>query len=229
MKRGHDGTVSADEPATKKAFQDVESIMTEITKLEKDCMKEVTQTQFRFDKLKEPHIKKRGEILKSIPDFWKNVVTKVTWDGILLVHPDEEPMLAYLEDVFLDDNLDENGTHKFTFSFKENPYFKETEFVKEITLPGDDSDDVSVTACSPTMTPQATEILENMDTEEIGSFFDWLCGDKIEEGDFGQAFRHSIWGNPMDIYHAEVVDDEDGEEEEEDDEVGDVGEGEDDE
>jgi len=195
----------------------LEAINSEIIKLDTECRAEQIVIQCKYDKQKNKHFQVRADIFKKIPDFWKILIENFAVPRELAIEQDME-VLSYLTDIFLDDNMDKEGSHKFTFTFKENPFIKETEIVKEINAA--DPDNLKITTSPITWTKNILEGLE--EEEKSKSFFTWLLSDTEEREDFGNTFREKVWEEALAVYENEADDaeyeGEDGDEEDDEEE-----------
>jgi len=205
--------------------KDLENVHAELSTLEKDCREEQIEVQCKYDAMKTKHFDTRAELVKKIPHFWKEVLLNFgTPAG--LIHPDEVEVLDHLVDVKLEDNLDKKGSHKFTFTFNENPFFKETTIVKQVKVHDEDTAIVDVTPITFTKNP-----IEGLDEEvRRNTFLGWLQS-KEEDGedDFGTTFREHVWEEVIKVYqneHDDEDDDEDDDDDDDDEEGEEGGEGE---
>jgi len=195
MKRSVEGGESESKQA--KIDDEVTAIQDKLSALDAECREEQVKIQCKYDKDKKPLFDKRGDLLKKIPKFWKTVFVNFAGPSGLILTP-ELPLLDHLADVRLVDNLDTKGSHKFTFTFSENPFFKETEIVKEITVAEDDSVEVKVTPITWT-----NNFMDGFPSEEgdVTSFVKWLQSkDEDREGDFGSVFRENVWQDALTIH-----------------------------
>lgn len=210
MKRASDSQDEASAKALKIDNEALQKVQNELTSLDDACREEQVAVQCKYDAMKKKHFEERGELLKKIPSFWKDVFLNFAGPHGLLLEQ-EVPVLEHLVDVRLEDNLDKKGSHKFTFTFTENDYFNETEIVKEIAVSPDDKAEVKVTPIT-----WKKNILAEVPHEEgdLATFFRWLQSSEEDcEGDFGSMFRESVWEDALQIY-ANPPEDVEGEEEE---------------
>jgi len=206
---------------------DLEKVQGELNKLEQGCREEQIEVQCKYDAMKKKHFDARGALVKKIPNFWRDVLINFGQPAGL-INPAEIEVLDYLEDVILEDNLDRKGSHKFTFTFKENPFFKETTIVKSVVIKDEENVQIDVTPITFTKNP-LENLLENQPT---ASFLHWLQSkDEDGEDDFGSAFREHVWEEAVGVYSPEDQGDEnengeEGDEDEDYDEDDEEGEGE---
>lgn len=187
-------------------FAEIEEKLAEIQKevhgLDEQCRQEQIILQCSYDAKKGKHFKDRGEIFKKIPEFWKTVICNFAAPLGLMLDCEIEA-LTYLEDIFLADNMDKEGSHKFTFTFKENPFFKETEIVKEIKVLKADPDNCEVKVTPITWTK---DLLKDVsEAEKESSFFNWLQSNVEEREDFGNLFREKVWQDALMVFENEEM------------------------
>ena len=100
-------------------------VQAEILYLEERCAAEQTAKQNQYDSKKKPLLVKRALGLREIPQFWRTVIGVV--HKIAGCEPfatkDELGLLSYLQEIFVEQNVDENGSYLMRFEFaKNNPY-----------------------------------------------------------------------------------------------------------
>jgi len=209
-----------DERASKLAKVDastmegLDKIQSELRDLDRKCQDEQVEVQCKYDKLKTKHFDHRADLLKKIPDFWKQVLLNYgNYHDQELIHEKEMEVLDYIEDIKLEDNLDTRGSHRFTFLFKENPFFSERELVKDVKVGAEDETE---TKCTP-ITFKKNPLEEHTDDIDAGeSLLAWLQSTDEEcEGFFGTVFREHIWEQALNLFTEVGVTEEEGDEDEE--------------
>lgn len=196
------------EPAAKVAKitpeidEKLQEIQKEVHALDEQCREEQIVVQCSYDAKKGKHFRDRGDLFKKIPEFWKTVICNFAAPMGLMLETEAEA-LTYLEDVFLADNMDKEGSHKFTFTFKENPFFKESEIVKEIKVLKSDPENCEVKVTPITWTK---DLLKDVtEAEKESSFFTWLQSNVEEREDFGNLFREKVWQDALTVYENEEL------------------------
>jgi len=195
----------------------------ELTSLENEVLKEQMKLQQSHDVKKQTPLGARGELFKKIPDFWRTIFSNMTSlckDGSISMPEAELKMIDYLDDVKVEEMIDvEKRMHKFTFMFRENPFFKETALEKSVW---DGAEDNTTEMTIPEITwienPLDKEEGAEKDEEETMSFFEWLTSELSVGDDFGLIFRDKVWTNPMDVYEMEDDSEEDDDDDDDDDE-----------
>jgi len=194
--------------------KDLENVQIDLIGIKEKRREEQIELKRKYNAITNEHFHSRAELVKKIPHFWKEVLLNFG-SPAGLIHEDEFEVLDHLVDVKLEDNLDKRGSHKFTFTFSENPFFKETIIVKQIKIQVD-AVIVDVTPITFLKNP-----IEGLD-ERIRhhTFLGWLQS-KEEEGenelnDFGTIFREDVWDNALRIYVGEHDEDDEDDEREDD-------------
>eukprot|EP00397_Hematodinium_sp_SG-2012_P059822 GEMP01077167.1.p1 GENE.GEMP01077167.1~~GEMP01077167.1.p1 ORF type:complete len:208 (+),score=43.78 GEMP01077167.1:303-926(+) len=178
-------------------------IQTELSNLDEKCAQEQIATQQKYDTQKKPHLQKRRDVLKRIPGFWKDTLLR------LPNMETEEEALNYLEEIVLEDNLDQRGSHTFTLKFAENPYFTNEVLTKQIRVQEDNSDEVTAPTIDWKRSSPRQESSNSLRKCQ-GGLFSWLQSSEIADDDFGTTFRETIWEDPYSIYVSDQHEDSEG-------------------
>jgi len=191
----------------------LENVHGELTTLDKECREDQIEVRCKYQSMKNKHFDARADVLRKIPYFWKDVLEKLnSGSRHRLILKEELELLDYLENVNLEDHLDRKGSYKFTLTFKENPFFKETTIVKSVKVK--DWDDVEVTCTPITFTKNP---LENVPEPE-NSFLGWLQSKDEDEHAFGDMFREHVWEEAVKMYKSNEEEDDDETDEDDDEE-----------
>lgn len=190
MKRSH---FDPDIPWSSKRRRstDVQAYIEAVARLQQDlnaldaaCAKEQLAIQRKFDAEKDPLLKARAEAISSIPNFWR---------ATLLNHPDvfkspeDREILTFLEDLSVQDNEDDFGSHTIRLTFSDgNPFFSEKELVKKIKILEDNTEIITNPSISwaPGKKPPGK------------SLFDFFSADASTDNDLGDLLRRDLWINP---------------------------------
>lgn len=78
-----------------------------------------------------PFLRKRREVLKSIPNFWPVALMNNPNISIHAAHHQDQVALSYLEDIWVERNPKERRCFTLEFHFKENPFFSDSVLKKE--------------------------------------------------------------------------------------------------
>jgi len=178
--------------------KELSEVQDAIHKVDTICGEKQLAVQMKFDKLKKAPYEKRAELLKNIPEFWKDTLMNVPNEESLYT-PEEVEVLGYIEDIQLEECIDEHGSHVFHFWFKENPFFTDKKLSKKITI-GPDSEPAAIVPAKINWTKK----LEDTEDENCTSLFEWLESDEPpDSSDFGSLFREHVWEDAFDIYTQE--------------------------
>jgi hypothetical protein len=60
---------------TQKALEDIDACQNDIDALNEKASEEILKVEQKYNKLRRPHLEKRGEVISKIPSFWVNVVS----------------------------------------------------------------------------------------------------------------------------------------------------------
>jgi template-activating factor I len=204
---------------TAKTLEDIDKVQTLIDSLNEQASEEILKVEQKYNQLRKPHFEKRGSLIRNIPNFW--VTAFVNHPQISrVINEEEEECLHYLVSVQVEEFEDIKSGYKIKFIFDENPFFENTELVKEFHLAN----------LEPNST--TTEIKwkpgrkkTNSKEGELKSFFDWLSDNSDPAGDdLAELIKDDIWPNPLQYYlvpDIETVDAEDEDQSNDDEEEGD--------
>jgi template-activating factor I len=141
--------------------------------------------------------------------------------------------------MIVEENEDIKSGYKIRFIFEENPYFENTELVKDIHLPYGSPDEKPYTVSTEIKWKKGMDLLKVKDKKpkkkahwnEHLSFLQWLTKDMDPTGDeIAEVLKDDLWPNPIQYYLAPELDmDENGvDDEDEGEEMGDEEDSEDD-
>lgn len=201
--RSPTGSETSSTPPTKRARQSsvsdvyahldaIERLQTRLLAIDKECSEEQMAVQRKFDTMKDPLISQRREEISKIPMFWATAIGNHPATDTTAFSADR-PILAFLESVELEDNLDNNGSYSLKFYFASNPYFPQSEISRTVTISDDQTDEVDSTPISWAPKKKPSHPL---------SFFAWISssGNGHWESDFGEILRRDLWQNPYPYY-----------------------------
>ena len=172
----------------------IERVQSRLLTIDKECSREQMEVQRRFDAEKLPLIQVRKNEIARIPYFWMTAIGNHPSTDQGAFTKDKE-ILAYLETIELDDNIDDNGSYTLTFKFDSgNPYFSESELVRKVAISDDQTDEIECTNIS--WAPRKKPVHSK-------SFFAWFSSSSNNgnwELDFGEVIRRDLWQNPYPYY-----------------------------
>jgi len=226
------------------SIEKIDEIQNNLDSLTEKASAEILQVEQKYNKLRQPYYTKRGEMIKSIPNFWATVFINHPQVSAILGEEDED-CLQYLISISVEEFEDIKSGYKIKFQFKKNPYFSNDEIEKEFHLHDDEipsgpTSTVIKWLPGKSLVAKATNGAggKRKNEETQPTFFTWFS-DNPDAGmdEIGEAIKDEIWPNPLQFYLGNMdedvdeddLEDEGGEEDEEGDEEDEEGEGEDEE
>jgi len=182
----------------------------------------------KYNKLRQPHFKRRSDLIAKIPNFWLTVFVNHPQLSALLDEEDEEA-LQHLKKVEVQEFEDIKSGYKINFYFDAaNPFFENDVLSKEFHL----NENGEPSCKSTTIKWKAGKNLCEEAKQDNGStdkqakkrqhkqpslFFSWFTETtESTVDDFGEVIKDDIWPNPLQYYLAQDGDEEDDEEDDED-------------
>nr|CAB3450159.1 unnamed protein product [Digitaria exilis] len=95
----------------------------------------VMEVEQKYSEIRRPVYLKRGDIIKTIPDFWLTAFMSHPLLSELLTEEDQK-MFKYLDSVDVDDS-DVKAGYSIHLNFSENPYFEDTKLTKTYAFADD--------------------------------------------------------------------------------------------
>lgn len=224
------------DPKFTNALEEVESIQSELFKLNEKASEEILKVEQKFNQLRRPHFAKRAQILESIPHFWSSTLANHPIISPMIESAEDEDCLHYLVDLDVEEFEDIKSGYRINLHFKENPYFTNDVIVKEFQVVSSDETTSALTTIEFKNTPQGRslkQVVENSvaqysrrsrrpgQPQTHQSFFAWLA-EPSEPGtdEIAEILKDQIWPNPLEFFFTvtDDYDDESDEDEEIDDE-----------
>jgi len=159
-----------------------------------------------------PFLRKRREVLKSIPKFWLVALMNHPTVSIHAVHHQDQVALGYLEDVWLERDPKEKRCFTLEFYFRENPFFSDPVLKKEYRydppsdVDGEKEDEWGVTDAQAAfgwdvnVKPQAIRIHWKDDAHNLTKAHPRLLDDDDELSEPGSFFNlFEVERDPMDL------------------------------
>ncbi|OXA59611.1 protein SET [Folsomia candida] len=211
----------------RQALTDIDDAQRELDSLNEKASKEILQVETKYNKLRKPFYDKRATIIERIPNFWVNAVINHPQIS-MLIDEEEEDCLHFLNKLEVEEFENVENGFRIKFIFDENPFFENTELVKEFQL-------------GPNTEPKSTSTViqwkENMDLSkkqkeiimqrrkrglDVKTFFSWFSDNTDPAADdIAEVIKDDLWPNPLQYYltpDGDENDDDDGEEGEDGDE-----------
>lgn len=159
----------------------------EIDDINLKATKEILKLEDKYNRLRKPLYKKRGEFIKRVKNFWGTSLKnykKVS--GHLEM---EEECLRSITKLEVKVSRRMKSGYRINFHFDENPFFKNKVLTKEIRL----------RKAISTSTPIEWKEGQNLSS----SFFDWYLNETNIDGIAGEI-KDALWENPLYYYAIEV-------------------------
>ena len=118
---------------TQDAIEEIDHVQCEIDKLNEEASEEILKVEQKFNKLRQPHYKKRSELISKIPGFWVTVFINHPQLSTLLDDEDEEA-LHFLKRVEVQEFEDIKSGYRINFYFDKNEFFENELLYKEFHL-----------------------------------------------------------------------------------------------
>jgi template-activating factor I len=103
-----------DDKDAQEAIEEIDKVQCEIDKLNEEASEEILHVEQKFNKLRQPHYKKRSDLISKIPNFWVTVFVNHPQLSTLLDEDDEEA-LHYLKKVEVQEFEDIKSGYKINF------------------------------------------------------------------------------------------------------------------
>ncbi|KAL3110194.1 hypothetical protein niasHT_015797 [Heterodera trifolii] len=202
---------------SQKALEDLDKVQTELDTLNETASDEILKVEQKYNQMRKPFFEKRTHFIKQIPNFWVTVFINHPQISNIL-EEEEEECLHYLTKVEIEENEDIKAGYKLKFSFDPNPFFENSEIVKEFNWTAAEPNSVTTEI----KWKQGKNKLANGTGSEEQTFFKWLC-QNIEpvSDEIAEVIKDDIWPNPLQYFLAPDVEALDDEENEDDDDGGD--------
>ncbi|KAI1726374.1 nucleosome assembly protein (NAP) domain-containing protein [Ditylenchus destructor] len=182
---------------TQKALEEIDKVQSEIDALNESASEEILKVEQKYNQLRKPHFENRNNLIKSIPNFW--VTAFVNHPQISrIITEDEEECLHYLTKVEVEEFDDIKSGYRIKFIFDQNPFFENTEIVKEFQL---GNVEPSSTTTEIKWKTGKKKLTNGVEDEIPKSFFDWLTNnsDPIAD-DVAEVIKDDVWPNPLQYY-----------------------------
>mmetsp|Transcript_100039 Transcript_100039/g.182535 ORF Transcript_100039/g.182535 Transcript_100039/m.182535 type:complete len:240 (+) Transcript_100039:86-805(+) len=176
-------------------MKDVHDVQLELQLLEERCADDQISIQLKYDEMRKPHFKKRRDLLKQIPGFWKDALRGHPMN---LTHSIELEALSHLQDIEVHENTDRNGSYEVRATFHDNSLFKEKTILKKVVyhdVTGERIEAATLTSAS----EQGQKLLDAVRSAQrsvIGWFLRPAAAAE-DTDDFGHVLRRDLWQDPV--------------------------------
>jgi len=190
----------------RQALTDIDDAQRELDSLNEKASKEILQVETKYNKLRKPFYDKRATIIERIPNFWVNAVINHPQIS-MLIDEEEEDCLHFLNKLEVEEFENVENGFRIKFMFDENPFFDNSEVVKEFQL-GPNTE--------PKSTSTQIQWKENMDLSkkqkeiilqrrkrglDVKTFFSWFSDNSDPAADdIAEVIKDDLWPNPLQYY-----------------------------
>ncbi|VDN90298.1 unnamed protein product [Brugia pahangi] len=222
---GDSSKVGDYDAATQKILEQIDQVQSEIDSLNEKASEEILKASFRnffeilrekvrstflkveqkYNSLRKPFFDKRNDLVRDIPNFW--VTAFVNHPNIsAILDEEEEECLHYLTTVEVEEFDDIKSGYRIKLTFDENPFFENTQLVKEFFL-GDFEPTSTTTVIK--WKPD-NDLLNKVKTKNQSSgdatpaprsFFAWLSDNQDPSNDeIAELIKDDLWPNPLQYF-----------------------------
>ncbi|ORM39614.1 Aspartic acid-rich protein [Babesia sp. Xinjiang] len=219
MPEGQVPEVQEDNPETQAIMPHIhefDEVQKALLEIDEECAIKQIELQREYDRKKQPHFKKRQEIIDKIPGFWAKAMSH--HPALSYLTTADAPILQLLQKVELDDNLDNYGSYKVTLTFAEaaRDYMEPIVLTKHVVFSDTKEEVAECTKIEWKPEKSPIEVALKARSEEgciDWSLFEWFTTEEwINLPDFGEVLRRELWHAPlayyMDNVSVDFVDDE---------------------
>lgn len=210
--------------ATEKVLEQIDQVQTEIDTLNEKASEEILKVEQKYNTLRKPFFDKRNVLVRDIPNFW--VTAFVNHPNISsLLDEEEEECLHYLTTVEVEEFDDIKSGYRMKFTFDENPFFENTQIVKEFFLGNSEPTSTTSEIKWKSDSELGSKIKGKLasrdsDSPTPRSFFTWLADNQDASNDeVAEIIKDDLWPNPLQYFLVPEMDVGGGEASGEDDDV----------
>ncbi|CAG8453779.1 12047_t:CDS:2 [Acaulospora morrowiae] len=204
-----EGTANGDIEVAGEVFEEMKSIQQELELVEIEIARQRV-------KLSAPIYEKRRKVFEKIPDFWTTVFVKHPIVGTYLDYNDNE-VIRHVKDLIIERDEKDLETYKIILTFSENPYFSNTELVKEFSV---DADGTRHIKCSEIVWHEGKDFTKKRknDEDDEQSLIRWFTETDTDDisWELGKTIRENLYSEAW-VHYNYVYDDSDPDGDDEDD------------
>lgn len=195
---------SAETQALLPHITDFDEVQKKLLELDEECATKQIELQREYDKKKQPHFRKRQEVIDKIPGFWAKAITH--HPALSYLTTADMPILELLEKIELEDNLDNSGSYKITLTFGEvaREYMEPLVLTKHTVFSENKENVVECTKIEWKAGKSPIEVALKARTDDRcidWSLFEWFTEDEwLNKPDFGEILRRELWHAPLAYY-----------------------------
>ncbi|EDO05923.1 Nucleosome assembly protein (NAP) family protein [Babesia bovis T2Bo] len=185
-------------------MHDFDAVQKVLLEIDEECAVKQIELQREYDRKKQPHFKKRQEIIDKIPGFWAKAISH--HPALSYLTTADAPILELLQKIDLEDNIDNNGSYKVTLTFTEEAreYMEPLVLTKHIVFTNDKDDVVECTKIEWKEGKSPIEVAQKARSDERcidWSLFEWFTTEEwVNRPDFGEILRRELWHAPLAYY-----------------------------
>ncbi|XP_022081011.1 protein SET-like [Acanthaster planci] len=199
----------SEQESTLDILEQIDICQGELENLNEEASEEIIRIEEKFNRLRQPHIDRRNEFIKKIPNFW--VCTFVNHPQLApRLSEEDEECLHYLRQLIVHNYDDLKTGYSITFHFTKNPFFENETISKEFSLTedGEPTSKSSKIRWKPGMDITKKMRSKGKVSVPCASFFGWFS-DHLDAGndEIADVLRDDLWSNPLQYYLIPDVDD----------------------
>eukprot|EP01118_Nematostelium_gracile_P003042 TRINITY_DN13486_c0_g1_i1.p1 TRINITY_DN13486_c0_g1~~TRINITY_DN13486_c0_g1_i1.p1 ORF type:complete len:237 (-),score=80.51 TRINITY_DN13486_c0_g1_i1:16-675(-) len=175
--------------------QRLNEIQEKLGQIDVEQMKAVRQLEKEVHQKATPIYKQRREIVKKIPNFWKDAISKHA--GIMSTLSEEDvEILDYLEDVWVTELFDAEDGFEVSLTFKKgNPYFGNNKISRKIV--SNDEEPATITATKIDWRKNKSLVVDLEEEKNEGIQLHWFgLWESDVEDSVCAWIRDEVWKNP---------------------------------
>ncbi|KAI3440608.1 uncharacterized protein J3R85_003380 [Psidium guajava] len=206
------------------SIEKLQEIQDELEKINEEASDKVLEVEQKYNEIRRPVYDKRGDIIKSIPDFWLTAFLSHPALCELLTE-DDQKMFKYLSSLEVEDFKDVKSGYSITFNFNPNPYFEDAKLTKTFTF----HDDGTKVTATPIKWKEGMGLPNGVSHEKKGnkrplmeeSFFHWFADISQKEmedinDEIAEIIKEDLWPNPLTYFNNDADEEDfDGEDDDE--------------
>ncbi|KAK1443224.1 testis-specific y-encoded like protein [Babesia gibsoni] len=185
-------------------INDFDAVQKKLLEIDEECSNKQIELQREYDKKKQPHFRKRQEIIDKIPGFWAKAITH--HPALSYLTTADMPILELLRQIDLEDNLDNSGSYKVTLTFGDaaREYMDTLVLTKHMEFTDTKERVVECTKIHWKAGKSPVDVAVKARTDDRcidWSLFEWFTEDEwVNRPDFGEILRRELWHAPLAYY-----------------------------
>lgn len=206
------------------SIEKLQEIQDELEKVNEEASEKVMEVEQKYSEIRRPVYVRRGDIIKTIPDFWLTAFLSHPLLSELLTEEDQK-IFKYLDSVDVDDSDVKSG-YSIHLNFSENPYFEDKKITKTYVFADDGTTTINATSIKwkEGMGPAANGVTKKGSKRPLveESFFTWF-GDtehkRLADGvqdEVAEIIKEDLWPNPLKYFNNDIEEEFEGDDDDED-------------